>query len=179
MSAIPGVRSTIQQEETASGAALSESTLTRLGAAVNFINDKQYNEFLFGALGPYGDGLAPYVPVAGFGGSEGFLFASEIVDIIFTSRLAGVFGTNNFDIKWAAAGSGTWATIFSTTPKATAFATTDAEWKLSDLTSVPSGITNGVLSKTTFAAGDRLRLEVLSVSTGANDFLLRMLHRPI
>ena len=127
MADITEVRNMIQQEETAPQAAVSESTMSRVGAGINFVNKRHYYNHDFNLNGFYA-----VVPVQN--GIDGFLtypFAFEILDIVLkTGDSAGASGTTELDLKWKPLLSGSYASIFSTTPKYTPSAGAHATWKI-------------------------------------------------
>lgn len=171
----PG-RTNIQVAEVQYSSAVSEATFTRIGAGINFINSYQNKQFYFGAGGPFSSLTTPFTDI---GVQEVFERASEIVNVLIRFGEAGSSGTSEFDLEWAANGSGTWATIFSTTPKVANTATNDGVFDANGVSTTPSGCTQPVLSKSTFAAGDKLRCNLTAAATGAADFIIVVQYRPI
>lgn len=177
-------RINIQSEEVAYRSAVSEATFTRVGASVNFINYYQYKHFEFGFLkGISTSGNPTYniiTPPLVISDTEAFPTDSEIVGIALQHNVSGSSGTTTLDIEWSASNSGSWATIFSTLPAVTSAAPADAQFDTFGNATTPSGCTVPVLSKTTFAAGDRLRCKVTGVQAGTpNGFTMRIFYRPI
>lgn len=177
-------RINIQEEETNYRAAVSEVLLKRMGASVNHINYYQYKHFEFGFLKAlsasgnptYNSFVAPLV-ISNF---ESFPTNSEIVGINLEHSASGSGGTTELDIEWSTENSGTWASIFSTTPKATSAAPSNAQFDSFGNSTTPTGCTVPVLSKSTFDAGDRIRCKCLSLQTGfPNGFIMTIFYRPI
>jgi len=193
MSDATPLRINLQDEEVKYRASVSEATLSRVASSVNFINYYQYKHFEFGYLKALSNGGSPtynqYTPPATISDVEPFPSDSQIVAIVLQHNTSGSGGTSELDIQWSTQNSGTWASIFSTTPKATSSAPSDSQWDTTydDATSswvsiatTPTGCTIPVLSKTTFNAGDRLRCNSVSHQTGSpNGFTMRIYYRPI
>lgn len=175
MSNITESRKYIQNEETAPQAAVSESTMTRVGAAINFINTYQNKEWFFGPLGPYGDFAMPIIDK---GSTEDFHENAEIINVRCTIGDPGSSGTNEIDLEWSADGV-SWASIFSTTPKCDNTAAIGDVFDSEAIVPTPTGCTPAVLSKTTFDTGDRLRCKMVSAGTGAETFNVAVIFRPI
>lgn len=184
MADIARLRRNVQAEEVAYKSAVSESTWTKIGGAVNFINDLQYKHFEFGFIKAISSSGSPtynvFTAPLVISDLEQFPSNSEIVGIALQHSTSGSSGTTELDIRWAASNSGTFASIFSTTPKVASTAPTDAQFDTFGNATTPSGCTVPVLSKTTFAAGDVLRCHALSLMSGnPNGFTMRIYYRPI
>lgn len=182
MADITPAKSNIQSEAVAYKSAVSEATFTTIGAAINHINTYQNNYFEFGFLkGVVSTGSPTYnqgfsLPLT-ISDAETFPDAAEIYKITFTHGTIGSSGTSELDIQWAAFGSASWATIFSTTPKVASTATADNAYVTGLAT--PTGYTAPVLSKSTFAAGDKLRCRFVSSMAGSPDnFMIKLFFRP-
>lgn len=177
MSDITPERKMIQVEETSPQAAVSESVMTRVGAAINFINTSQNKQFFFGCGGAYSNLSTPYLDI---GIQEVFNDPSEIINVGGRFGETGSSGTSTFDIQWRPKDdSSAWASIFSTKPSVSNTATNDGVFDANAVSPLPSGCTAPVLSKTTFAAGDKLRCNIDSAATGSSDFFLTVTFRPI
>jgi hypothetical protein len=183
MANITAARNNIEQEEVEYGAAVSESTFTKIGGSINHINTYQNNYFEFGILrGVSASGSPTYnngwsLPLT-ISDAETFPDAAEIYKVTVTHGTIGSSGTSELDIQWAAFGSASWASIFGTTPKVASTATADNAYVTG--LSTPTGYTAPVLSKSTFAAGDKLRCRFVSSMAGSpNGFLIRLYFRPL
>jgi len=166
----------IQQESTAPQAAVSEDTMTKIGANNNFINLYQLPIYDFKANGAYN---TLTLPALGFDGLMSFPFAWEIAALaIANGGLNGVSGTTELDLKWRAYNNtGSYTSIFSTTPK---FTPSSTAYDLCFNGDSKTGFTAPVLSKTTFAAKDKVRLDILQTVTGEADFAgIKIFWRPI
>ena len=186
-------RRNVQQEEVQYKAAVSEATFSKLGASVNFINYYQYKHFEFGFIKAIANAGNPtyntFTPPLVISDVEPFPTNSQIVAITLQHNTSGSSGTSELDIEWSTQNSNTWASIFSTTPKAASTAPTDAQWDsvYNDVTATfgsvattPTGCTVPVFSKTTFNAGDRLRCRAVTNQAGTpNGFSMRIFYRPI
>jgi hypothetical protein len=152
----------IQQEETRFRAAVAESLLARVGQTANFINLYQANMREFMINGGYGESVVPFL------GAEGiikFPYDWELVDVyIYSGESTSGTGTTELDLKWKPFSSGSYASIFSTTPKFTSSAGT---FETCGLGQTKTGFTAPVLSKTEFDAHDQIRFDLLgAVSSG-------------
>ena len=177
MSDITPERKMIQNEETAPQAAVSESTMTRVGAAINFINTKQNKQFFFGCAGKYSVLTVPFTDI---GIQEVFNEASEITNVGVRFGESGSSGTSTFDIQWRPGDdSSPWASIFSDKPSVANTAPNDSVFDANGVSPTPSGCTQPVLSKTAFVAGDKLRCNIDAVAVDAADLFLTITFRPI
>lgn len=186
MADITRARENIQVAEVQYGASVSEATFTRIGGAINFINDRQTMVEEFGLMlltansgSPTYNGIT--TPTTNFGGPFTFPYAAEIVAVTCYHGAAGSSGTSELDLLWQPVNSATaFATIFTTTPKVTSSAAAERYWDSLGNNTTPTGCTAPVLSKTTFAAGDKVRCDILQTMGGSpNGFLLFVFFRPI
>lgn len=160
MTDLASARKMIQQEETIFRYGVSESFAQKLGAAVNFINTRQYSEKQFFANGTYG---RVAMPQTGIDGLTVFEFAAEIIGVWAFRLTAGSGGTTELDIKRATAPGGAFTSIFSTTPKFTPTAGNNAWIGLGETL---SGATAPVLASANVDAGDALRFDIIQDETG-------------
>ena len=174
MSNITPERILIQQEETKFRAAVSESTLSRVGATSNFINLYQLDTIDFKVNGPYNVSVLPNIQ---FDGLVSFPFKFEVLyAAIYTGPTTASSGTTELDIKWKPYASGAYASIYSTTPK---FNATAAASDLVYNGSSKTGFTVPVLSKTQFDAWDLLRFDILQGVVGNQEGCgLKLFWRP-
>jgi hypothetical protein len=175
MTAISDRKFIMQQEETKFNSAVSESLVSRMGAVTNFIVNRELTQHDFNLNGKYNIIPAPYQ----FG--DGYItypFPFEIVDVmLFTGEAVGTSGTTEIDVKWKPESSGSFATIFSTTPKVTGSSPINRFVRVGG--PGVTGMNRPVLSKTTFNAYDYLRLDVLQHRAGnVNGIFLKIFVRP-
>ena len=174
MTQIAPQRILIQTEEVAANAATASSTFNRVGATANFINLYQANMREFMINGGYGAALIPFL------GTEGivkFPYPWELVDVyIYSGEVTSGSGTTILDLKWKPFSSGSYATIFSTTPKFTASA---AAFETCGIGQTKTGFTAPILSKTTFAAHDQIRLDLLGAVANGFGCGIGITFRPI
>jgi hypothetical protein len=175
MTDIVGSRQFIQEEEVKAQAAVSESTMTRMGSMLNFIAAKEFTQHDFNLNGAYNIIPTPNLAVDGY---VTYPFDFEIIDVlVFIGDVQGTSGTTEIDLKWRAEGGGAYASIFSTTPKFTYLAATGLFTRVGV---APAHFTAPVLSKTTFAAYDAIRLDVLTAVAGAaKGCFVKLFIRPI
>lgn len=171
-------RNIMQQEEVKADAAVSEATGSRIAGNINFVNLRHCFVHEFNLNGSYnrknvpgrlGDGVLTYP------------WPFEIVDVVVVNPpiLGGLIGTpTEIDLLWAAEASGTFATIFSTTPKINGNA---PDWGLVRVGgAAPTGMTAPVLSKTTFNAYDKVRCNMVTklVANHTTGVFVRVFTRP-
>jgi len=183
MADVARLRRNVQAEEVAYKSAVSESSWTKIGGAINFINDLQYKHFEFGFIKAISSSGSPtynvFTAPLVISDLEEFPTNAEIVGITFIHSTSGSSGTTELDIQWAASNSGTFASIFSTTPKVTSAAPSNAQFDTFGVATTPTGCTVPVLSKSTFSAGDVLLCRAVSLQSGTpNGFLMRIYWRP-
>lgn len=176
MAQVTSARNNIQQEEVQYKAAVSEAVGFKIGGAINFINDYQNKHFDMGVTGGFSVLTVPFTDI---GCQEVFERASEITNVFVRYGTAGSASTSELDIEWAADNSGTWASIFSTTPKVGNAAPDDNVFDANSVCTLPASCTRPVLSKTTFAAGDKIRCNIVTAATGADTMVLKIHFRPI
>lgn len=175
MTDIAPERKIIQQEETRAQAATSESVFQRVGAGINFINTRQFDQKDFILNGPYN--IIPS-PQLGVDGPITYPWNFEIVDVlVYVGDVVGSGGITEFDIKWKPEIGGTFQSIFSTTPK---IAPAAAPFDFTRIGKVATGLTAPVLSKSTFAPYDTLRLDIVQAMTGTvNSSFVKVFMRPV
>ena len=174
MADIVSERKMIQQEETAADAALTESVLSRLGGGINFINTRHLYTQKFNVNGVY----ANATPSLGIDGDFTYPFNFEIISVrVKIGNAQGTSGTSEVDLKWRSENSGTYTSIFSTTPKWDSTAAVESTIR-NGITA--TGWTPPVLSKTTFNAYDSIRLDLLTSQLGSpNGFQVTIFVLPI
>lgn len=174
MADIVSERKMIQQEETKPQAAVTESVLSRVGSGINFINTRHYYIKEYCVNGRYNI-IMPNLSIDGF---FSYPWAFEITDLIVKlGESTGVSGISEIDLKWKPETSGTWQSIFSTTPQWSAAAPADSSVRLGVSR---TGWTTPVLSKTQFDPYDLIKLDLLQGLTGdVNSFFATIFTRPI
>jgi hypothetical protein len=113
---------------------------------------------LFGAYGPYTVGTF-------IDGIMMFEYNATIIDVVINGTV-GTSGTTEFDILYASTSGGAFASIFSTTPKIASTAASNVWTDTGALVGAQTGVTKGVLSTTTVAAGGALRFDLKTVMGG-------------
>lgn len=173
-------RINIQSEEVRYRSAVSESTMTRVGQSINFINLKQYDSRGFFQNGPYFTGGVQ----AGVDGAWPVLFDVEIIGVSMFNLVAGTSGTTTLDVRRFTASNtpAGGASIFSVKPSITSAAGNNAFVFYDFLNSVvlenPTGTTLPVLSVTNLNAGDMLTLNIDSAQPLAQNCGLVLYYRP-
>jgi hypothetical protein len=162
MTALTDARHLIQEEETRYRAAVSEATMSRMGQTMNFINNRQHSEKQFFLNGRYNVVPTPNLAVDGLAIFE---FNAEIIGVWMFNMFKGTSGTTELDLKWTNQSGGTFASIFSTTPK---ISSTAPDFAYVGIGTSGTGLTPPALIKTQFNAGDALRLDLMSAQSGLN-----------
>ena len=165
----------IQNEETKFKAAVSESLAQRVGSVTNFIVNRENSQHDFNLNGQYNIIDTPYYLGDGY---ISYPWAFEIVDVImYLGDATGTSGFTELDIKWTDdTESVSYTTIFSTKPKA---APTAVPYSSVRIGQTKTGWTPAVLSKSTFAAYDKLRVDVTDAMGGpVNGVYLKLFIRP-
>lgn len=173
MTAIAPQKNIIQVEETQEGAATAESMFMRLGGTNNFISERQLDQMDFKVNGPYN----LFVPNFQVDGLITFPFPWELVFVAIESGfLNGSSGLTEVDVKWKPQGSGSYVSIFSTTPK---FDSSAGAGELCANGQSATGFTAPVLAKTQFDPWDILRCDLLQALVGDVDYFgLKLFWRP-
>ena len=185
MADVTRLRRNVKVAEVAYGAGVTESTWNKSGGAINVINDRQTMRDEFGIYRIASTSGSPTYASIGaqtnFGGPFTFPYAAEIIAITCYHGAAGSGGTSELDLKWQPVNSSAaFASIFSTTPKVTSSAAAEVYFDSLGNNTTPTGCTAPVLSKSTFAAGDKIRCDVISAMTGTpNGFMIYVFYRPI
>lgn len=174
MADLAAARKMIQIEETRPNSALTEAVMARVGAGINFINTKHYYIKEFCINGNYN----LFVPNFSVDGAFTYPWPFEILEIVVKLGSAnGSGGISEMDLKWRPENSGSWQSIFSTTPKWTSAAAADSSVRIGQSV---VGWTAPVLSKTQFAAYDFIRLDMLQAVSGSpNSMSVTIFTRPI
>lgn len=174
MTDIPGVRTVIQAEEVAFNASVSEATAYRMGQQMNHITFYQNLHKDYNLNGEYSSSVLPNL---GMDGLVWFPWPWEIVTVGICSGIVGTGGITELDLKWKPQQAGSYASIFSTTPK---FTNAANNFDLCRNGQSFTGFVAPVLSKTTFAANDLVRMDLLQVQSGTpSGAYLRFFFRPL
>lgn len=175
MTDIAPERKIIQEEETRAQAATSESVFMRVGAGINFINTRQFDQKDFILNGPYN--IIP-TPQLGVDGPVTYPWNFQIIDVlVYAGDIVGTAGITEFDIKWKPEIGGTFQSIFSVTPKISPAA---APFDFTRIGKIATGFTAPVLLKSTFDPFDTLRLDILQAMSGpVNSAFIKVFMRPV
>lgn len=90
-------------------------------------------------------------------------FNLTITDVCLMNKVVGSSGTSEFQLKKSTSGTGTWTSIFSTTPKVTTTASGDAWICVGD---TATGYTAPVLTGATMLSKQALRLDIVTAMAG-------------
>jgi len=177
MTDITASRNIIQNEETRYRAAVSESTLTRVGASLNHVMFKQHDKHTFNFNGPYSVALG-----VGNDGMYIFNVDMEITYISMSNIVKGTSGVTSLDIHWLSGGGTDNGSIFSTKPSMDVTTPNNAYFLRDVVNSTTiataAGVTIPTFTKTTFSAGDAIRCDLDTVMTNAQNLSLNLYFRP-
>lgn len=109
------------------------------------------------------------VPSNQLDGLRFFNFNATILNAWAWIKSPGGSGTTTLDIKYASAPGGSFASIFSTKPSFTSAAASSSYVDSAGVVSPPTGVTAGVLSTTTVAAGGALRFDLIAAMAANPD----------
>lgn len=177
MPLIPDARSFLFQEETQFRSAVSESLLTKVGATNNHILNRQFEQHSWHLNGRFS--LLPFI---GPDGIYAFFHPAEITGFFYTVGFSGSSGTTEIDIRRIDSAGSDLGSIFSTLPAISNTASDGSFtiYRQTDNTTIanPAGHTLGVVSTTTFAQGEGLRLDINSAAGGALNLQFTLVYRP-
>lgn len=164
MSDIPANRTIIQLEGAQFRSAVSEALMQGIGGSTNFINQKLFEEKEYKLNGVYSLEVSPQIAADGYSITP-VSFDMQIFAVGMYHVIAGSGGVTELDIKACQTSGGTFATIFSTTPKITA-AAGNGVWILTGQTD--PNMTAAVLVTPTvlIPGGSAIRLDVITAQTG-------------
>lgn len=164
MALLPEIKKYITQREVQGGAAVSESTWSKIGGMINFIGKRSHQEKAFYINGYYSSAPTPYNAIDGLAFFE---FDAEIFNIWVFNIEAGDGGITELDLKVKPKDSGAFTSIFDTTPKVAPSAGNDVFFEIGD---VKTGITAPVLVggvSYNVNRGDAIRLDLIGKMSGA------------
>ncbi len=160
MSNISPLRNNIQVEETEFLAAVSESTMQKIGGSVNFINQYQKYDKVWCVNGAYSTLSIPFL------GIDNLIYLPDnatITNAFMFCRKAGTSGTTTLDIKYATTPGGTFTSIFSTKPSI-GYSAGDFSWCYTG--SAFANTTAPVLGTANLNANSVLRMDITTAQSG-------------
>lgn len=176
MPILADLKSFIIDREIDFSASVAQSTWRKIGGAINWILNRTHQEKNFYLNGNYGSVPAPFYAADG---KAFFEYDAEIFNVWTYSDTPGVSGTTELDVKIKPKGSGTWTSIFSTTPKIAVAAGSDVWFEIGD---TGTGITAPVLSSSPSVLnvnrGDAIRLDIISSMPQAENAGIVLHFRP-
>lgn len=173
MALVSDLKKFIDQLEIKYRAGVSESTFTKIAGMINFLGHRMHSEKMFFLNGPYPSfGLQN-----GVDGLAVFEFDAEIFNVWMFNLVAGSAGTTELDIKLKPFSSGSFTSIFSTTPKITSAAAANTWIGVGDTV---IGATAPVLTSSPLLvnAKDAIRLDKITSMTGAENAGIIVHYRP-
>ena len=172
---ISSAPSKIYIEDVQTGASVSESVGSKIGALVNFIAD-EFIRYPFGITGAPYSGLSSY-PCTFTGTFESLAYNCVIEKITVFNEVSGISGTTEFKIERQLAAGGAWTSIFSTNCSIVNTAADNLYFESNG--AAPSGVTLPVLSITSFSKSDKLRWVLVQAADQAENLKIRVITRPV
>lgn len=165
---IPDLRKFIVGIEIKDGSAVAQSTWRKIGGMINFLGHRVHLAKNFPVNGNYGM-LQGLYPINAIDGYQFFEFDAEIFNVWVYGIKGGVSGITELDVKVKPKGSGSFTSIFTTTPKIGPTAGDEVWFEKGD---TGTGITAPVLNDggsgvVNVDAGDAIRLDLISAMTEA------------
>lgn len=181
MAEITPERNNVTVEEADYRSGVSEGFSFKLGGSVNFINNRQNDNFAWKVLGVAGY-LSTFQPITAVDGGCVMLYNAELVGVFLYLKEGGTSGTFEVNIKKSSSQGSQGSSIFSTTPKLS-FTAGDYQWLTYDYlsnttTTLPSGATAPVVSASQFNAGDLVTCDFVQIPPGARDAVVKLFFRP-
>ena len=183
MTDIADAKAPIQEEETQFRSALSEQLFQKVGGAINFINNRQYDKHEWNLNGNYSLGVGS----SGLDGVFPFLVNVELTGFWYYADQVGSAGTTTIDVHRITGGGTDAGSIFTTLPSVDTTASSGSITVYNAVTSNfysnPTGhsaaaIDTGETNPLYLNAGDALRLDLDSVMLEANNFQFGIFFRP-
>lgn len=175
---VPDLRKFIVGLEVKNSAAVAEATWRKISGMINFLGHRVHQEKYFKVNGAYG-GLAGFYPINAFDGLAFFEYDAEIFNVWTYNLTAGTSGTTELDLKRKPKASGSFTSIFSTTPKILSTAGNDTFFEIGDsATGIVAPVLDTVDPTYSVNAGDSIRLDVISAMPGAQHCGLVIHFRP-
>lgn len=165
-SLVADLRKFITELEIKYGSSVSEATWQKIAGMINFIGHRMHQEKVFPINGNYGM-LQGLYPINAIDGYAFFEFDAEIFNVWVYNIKAGTSGITELDLKVKPKSSGSFTSIFSTTPKIGPTAPNDTFFEVGD---VATGITAPVLNggvPYNVNRGDAIRLDLISAMANA------------
>lgn len=177
MSDIPPVKQTIQIESSQTRDPVGESLVQALGGDVNILLLSETYSHTWKMNGP----IKQFNGQLGVDGIFSFRkgYTYEIIDVIMYGETMGASGTVEIDLKYSTFPSGTWTSIFSTTPKITSSA---AAYTTIGVGDTVSGATAPILTSApnplAMSAKTRIRMDIISMQAGTpKDFGIEIIYQ--
>lgn len=162
-------------EDMQGNASLSETLMNKIGASHNFIFD-YFLRLNFGVSGAPYSSLSAY-PYTFSNTMENVNIACELINIEVFNEISGTSGNTEFSIERQLAAGGAWTNIFSTNCTIANTASDNLFFKNTD--TAPSGVTQPVISISSFALNDKLRFVIVGAASGASNLSVRLNLRPV
>lgn len=163
---IPDLKKFITTLEVKNGSAVSQSTWRKISGMINFIGHRAHQEKVFPINGAYG-GLAHLLPINAIDGYAFFEFDAEIFNVWVYSIKTGTSGITELDVKVKPKGSGSFTSIFSTTPKISSLAANETFFEIGDTgTGITAPVLNGGVPFNV-NRGDAIRLDLIQAMLNA------------
>lgn len=175
---IPDLRKFIVGQEIVNGSSVSEATWRKIGGMINFLGHRTHQEKVFYLNGAYGALENTNYPQLGVDGLTFFEYDAEIFNVWVFNLVAGTANITELDLKIKPKLSGSFTSIFSTTPKISNLAPNDTFFEIGDTgTGITAPVLNGGVPYLV-NAGDAMRLDLISVMSNPENAGIVVHFRP-
>jgi len=171
-------RDNIVEQEVDFKSGIAERTWFKIGAATNFINDRQnqIHPFSFNGL------TSAFIDLQGADGVFPCLFDMEIVGLSVFLRKEGSSSSTIIEMEWFDGPGSNQGSIFTTKPEI-AFGGGDQNYMIYNAitdtsTEIGPGFTAPVFLKKNFDAGDVINCVIPQAMFNAEDLMIMIHHRP-
>jgi len=175
---ITDARVNIQQEDVQFRSSVSQAVGNKLGGSINFVNNRQFDQHSWNLNGDFSVIAASDV-------GDGVFICQENMEMVGYALYIGTNGSTGSniicDLHWISSDGTDNGTIFSTKPSI-ATSASDGTFTHSNIravsSEVPTGHTEGVISKTDFDRHDGIRFDLDASTGGASNLQLIIFFRP-
>ena len=165
---VPDLKKFIVGLEVKEASSVSEATWRKIAGMINFLGHRAHQEKVFPINGQYGM-LQGLYPINAIDGYAFFEFDAEIFNVWVYSITPGSSGTTELDLKVKPKGSGSFTSIFTTTPKIDSTAPAETWFEVGDTgTGIVAPVLNdGGSGVVNVNQGDAIRLDLISAMPSA------------
>jgi len=171
-------RDNIVEQEVDFKSGIAERTWFKIGAATNFINDRQNQIHSFN----YNGLTRLFTSIVGADGVFPCLFDMEIVGLSIFQRRSGTSSSTIIEMEWYDAPGSNQGSIYSTKPQLSSVVVDNSYMIFNAITDtsteIGAGFTAPVFAKKQFNAGDVINCIVEQAMPDSEDLMIMIHHRP-